>query len=123
MTKPSHLSTSELEHLRQVLGKRRATLIEAMGTHAADRRGVAIAEVEDGDFAERQIEQAEALRIGAFDAALLADIDHALAKLEAGTFGTSEESGLPIPFDRLSAIPWARRTFDEEERASPARPA
>ena len=38
----------------------------------------------------------------------LAEIDHALAKIAAGTYGVSERSGEPIGFERLSVEPWAR---------------
>jgi DnaK suppressor protein len=120
MPNSSHLSKPELDQLRQALVKERATLLAAIRDHADDRRGlVADAEIEDGDVAERQIEQAAALRLGRFDRALLADVDRALAKLEAGTYGTSEATGEPIPFERLAAIPWARKTFDEEEVRAP----
>jgi len=35
-------------------------------------------------------------------------IDDALAKMEAGTYGRSERSGLPIDHRRLLVVPWAR---------------
>jgi RNA polymerase-binding transcription factor DksA len=35
------------------------------------------------------------------------EIDAALARLEAGTYGICRVSGLPIPKERLRAIPWA----------------
>jgi RNA polymerase-binding transcription factor len=47
---------------------------------------------------------------------LLAEIDRALAKIKAGTYGVSELSGLPIPVERLRVVPWARLTAEEEER-------
>jgi DnaK suppressor protein len=45
----------------------------------------------------------------------LADVDRALAKIAAGTYGKSEVTGRPIPVERLRAIPWARLAADEEE--------
>jgi len=44
---------------------------------------------------------------------LLAEIDHALAKFDAGTYGVSEKTGTPISFERLNALPWARQDTDE----------
>ena len=38
----------------------------------------------------------------------LSDIDHALERLDAGTYGFCEECGVAIPFERLEAIPAAR---------------
>jgi DnaK suppressor protein len=41
-------------------------------------------------------------------------IDRALAKIEEGTYGFSDDSGLPIPLARLLAYPQAVRTTAEE---------
>jgi DnaK suppressor protein len=41
-------------------------------------------------------------------------IDRALAKIEEGTYGFSDDSGLPIPLDRLLTTPEAIRTTAEE---------
>lgn len=38
----------------------------------------------------------------------LRDVNHALKKMEEGTYGICEETGLPIPLERLKAIPTAR---------------
>lgn len=39
-------------------------------------------------------------------------IDEALARLDAGTFGTCVRCGRPIPAERLEALPWAPRCID-----------
>jgi DnaK suppressor protein len=44
----------------------------------------------------------------------LAAVERAEARLAAGTYGLSIESGNPIPDERLEAIPTAERTADEE---------
>jgi DnaK suppressor protein len=46
----------------------------------------------------------------------LAAVDRAEARLAAGTYGLSIESGRPIPDERLEAIPTAERTAEEEAR-------
>jgi DnaK suppressor protein len=46
----------------------------------------------------------------------LAALERAEARLEAGTYGLSIESGKPIPDGRLEALPTAERTVEEEER-------
>ncbi|MDQ3875528.1 MAG: conjugal transfer protein TraR [Actinomycetota bacterium] len=43
-------------------------------------------------------------------------VERAEERLEAGTYGISVESGLPIPDDRLEAFPTAERTVEEERR-------
>jgi len=44
----------------------------------------------------------------------LAAVERAEARLEAGTYGLSVESGEPIPDERLEIIPTAERTAEEE---------
>jgi DnaK suppressor protein len=44
----------------------------------------------------------------------LAAVERAEARLGAGTYGLSVESGKPIPDERLEAIPTAERTAEEE---------
>jgi DnaK suppressor protein len=43
-------------------------------------------------------------------------VERAEARLAAGTYGLSIESGKPIPDERLEAIPTAERTAEEEAR-------
>jgi DnaK suppressor protein len=44
----------------------------------------------------------------------LAAVERAEARLTAGTYGRSTESGEPIPDERLEALPTAERTAEEE---------
>ena len=44
----------------------------------------------------------------------LAAVERAEARLAAGTYGLSIESGKPIPDERLEALPTAERTAEEE---------
>lgn len=44
----------------------------------------------------------------------LAAVERAEARLAAGTYGLSIESGTPIPDERLEAVPTAERTAEEE---------
>jgi DnaK suppressor protein len=45
----------------------------------------------------------------------LAAVERAEARLAAGTYGLSIESGKPIPDERLEALPTAERTVEEED--------
>jgi DnaK suppressor protein len=53
---------------------------------------------------ERELSEAGAVR--AREA--IEDIERALQRLDAGTYGSCESCGRPIPFERLEAIPAAR---------------
>jgi DnaK suppressor protein len=46
----------------------------------------------------------------------LAAVERAEARLAAGTYGLSVESGDPIPDERLEALPAAERTTEEQAR-------
>jgi DnaK suppressor protein len=46
----------------------------------------------------------------------LAAVERAEARVDAGTYGLSIESGTPIPDERLEAVPTAERTVEEEAR-------
>jgi RNA polymerase-binding transcription factor DksA len=44
----------------------------------------------------------------------LEEIEEALKRIRAGTYGVSEVSGKPIPVDRLRAIPTAKTLVNEQ---------
>ena len=46
----------------------------------------------------------------------LAAVERAEARVDAGTYGLSVESGEPIPDERLEAYPLAERTIEEQRR-------
>jgi DnaK suppressor protein len=48
----------------------------------------------------------------------LAALERAEARLAAGTYGLSVESGEPIPDERLEILPTAERTTEEEAAAN-----
>ena len=47
----------------------------------------------------------------------LADVEHALRRLDEGTYGTCEACGKPIDDDRLEAMPAARFCLDDQATA------
>ena len=107
----------DLDLLRRALESKRAELKRvhddnlAVGTHSEQGQFP-----DPMDAATRAEEEAERLGLAQHERDLLAEIDRALAKIEAGTYGVSELGGRPIPIERLRAVPWARLTAEEEER-------
>jgi DnaK suppressor protein len=100
------LLASERERIEQAIARLGEEGPEAMGEQA-----------EPGDLGSENLYQHE------FDAGLaedlaeqLAALERAEARLAAGTYGLSVESGEPIPDARLEAIPWAERTAEEQAR-------
>lgn len=47
----------------------------------------------------------------------LTDIEHALERLEEGTYGTCEACGKPIGDERLEAVPAARFCLEDQDKA------
>src|SRR5207247_6211736 len=60
------------------------------------------------DSGQVTAERGEATALAGTLREALAEVDHALTKLEAGTFGTCERCGEPISPARLEAMPAAR---------------
>lgn len=114
------LTDVQLAELRKLLESKRRELVAST---ARARSAMEVDEplVERMDAAERAKEEADLVEVDAVERALLEEVVHALAKIDDGSYGVSEESGEPIPFARLRAVPWARYLVDEEERIESAR--
>ena len=110
----SGLSGADVSRLRDRLLELRQKLLERL---AEDQSTIRAAEpqTEPLDAAEQTREQDDSVAFAGRDQALLAEIERALAKIQTGSYGLSEASGEPIGVRRLSAVPWARYTIEEEE--------
>jgi RNA polymerase-binding transcription factor DksA len=69
---------------------------------------------EGGEGDTMVVERERDLALSAQARQTIADIDDALARIEAGTYGYSAVSGRPIPRERLEAIPWATELVEEK---------
>ncbi|HTO98296.1 MAG TPA: TraR/DksA family transcriptional regulator [Myxococcales bacterium] len=106
------LNKSQLETLRKRLEDERKRVLRVLqGTRPEETPADALSEVEE--TAQRATEWTQQRGVAERERALLAEVDRALAKFAAGTYGISEKTGAPIPYDRLSAVPWARQGTDE----------
>jgi DnaK suppressor protein len=112
----SHLSSADLKALRAALEAKRAELQRDVSTDISEgTHSEEFAEVRDAaERAERTEEEEELLDLADQESTLLSQINRALGKMDKGTYGLSEESGLPIPLERLRAVPWARFIAEEE---------
>lgn len=105
----SALSKSQLDELRRRLEEERTRLLTVVGEPAPP-------EAHGPEFEEQAQRASEAdLQRGivARERALLGEVERALAKLADGSYGLSEKTGDPIPYERLEAVPWARHGVDE----------
>lgn len=69
---------------------------------------------ESGEGDTMVVERERDLALSAQARQMVADIDEALGRMEAGTYGYSTVSGKPIPRERLEAIPWATELVEEK---------
>lgn len=67
------------------------------------------------DVGSDEYDRALALNLSTREFELLTHIDHALSKIEDGTYGICEISGEAIPRGRLEAIPYATTTVKAQE--------
>jgi RNA polymerase-binding transcription factor DksA len=69
---------------------------------------------ESGEGDTMVVERERDLALSAQARQTVSDIDAALERLVAGTYGYSLVSGKPIPRERLEAIPWATELVEEK---------
>ncbi len=103
----------ELEAARKRLEARRqelAGLIQDGNAGIAEIR--AEQEIEFGDEAQSEEEQERIARVGEVEAAELARVEAALARIAAGTYGACATCGEPIGARRLAATPYAVQCAD-----------
>ncbi len=106
----------QVEYFRQKLLRWRGDLIkEADGTLASLSEG-GIREADITDRASVETDRALELRTRDRARKLIAKIDQALARIEAGTYGYCEETGEPIGLKRLEARPIATLSIEAQER-------
>ena len=117
-TKASRPDAAFIEKQRQVLTKLRAELSSAVRDEKAEEDAVkeespGPREYEDDAQKLATLEVDGALRVR--DLERLGRVDRALKKIEEGTYGLSDMSGLPIPRERLEVVPESVSTLAEEE--------
>jgi DnaK suppressor protein len=102
------------DHARELLAGERRRIERALTQLGHEDTGEPADEEDPGN-------QASDLYQDEFDEGLaddlreeLAAVERAEARLAAGTYGLSIESGKPIPDERLEALPAAERTVEEE---------
>jgi DnaK suppressor protein len=122
----SPFGAKELAHYRELLLKKRAELVgdvatmesEALMSQSGSLSNLPQHMAEQGSDAYGQ---SLSLDLAAADRKLIKEIDDALQRITAGTFGVCELTGKPIRKERLEELPWARYSIEaarELERRS-----
>lgn len=103
----------ERERLQQL----RRSLAETSATEAADAVGVGGNTQHPADLASELFDRSKDLSILDGITANLGEVEHAIQRIEGGTYGFCEACGRPIGEVRLDALPAARFCRDDQARA------
>jgi DnaK suppressor protein len=104
------------DEARELLAQERQRIEQAIASLEQSEHEADTQESEPGELGSQELLQTE------LDSGLagdlteqLAAVERAEARLAAGTYGLSVDSGEPIPDNRLRALPTAERTVEEQE--------
>jgi DnaK suppressor protein len=126
MTGKSPFTKEKLDHFRAILVRKRAELLgdvshleeEALRGESGALSNMPQHMAEQGS---ETYEQSLHLDLAAAGSKLIKEIDDAIRRIDAGTFGICELTGKPIRAERLEELPWARYSIEaarELERRS-----
>lgn len=101
-----------LEERERLLRHSEALKAEADALAADREAGDTQFDDESGEGDTLAVERERDLVLSAQAQQTIAEIDHALGKIEDGSYGICEISGQSIPKERLKAIPWARERVE-----------
>jgi RNA polymerase-binding transcription factor DksA len=101
-----------LEERRRLLHDEKQLTAEADELAQMREPGDVQFDEESGEGDTLAVERERDLALAAQFRNQVEEIDHALTKIKAGTYGVCEVSGQPIPKERLKAIPWARERVE-----------
>ncbi len=109
----SPFDKKELSEFREILLVKRRQIegdVNAMEHEALSGSGGSLSHLPQhmADQGTDTFDQSLALDLAASQRGLLKEIDDALGRIEAGTYGICEEMGKPISVERLRHTPWAR---------------
>ena len=116
------LSSKELEHFRDLLlAKRREILgdmssMEREALRSSGGTNLSTLPIHMADMGTDNYEQEFTLGLVETERKLLREINHALAKIQDGTYGLCEGTNQPISKARLEVQPWARHGIEYAKR-------
>jgi len=122
------VSTVDTTEYRKRLEEEQARLLHAVGFLEKENPGSIsdeLGELAEGGTDNHLGDTATALYDRELDEGLeegaretLVEIEAALQRIDAGTYGICDGCGKPIGAERLAAIPWARLCIDDQRRAA-----
>jgi RNA polymerase-binding transcription factor DksA len=98
----------------EAMGSRLRTQIADAEQELHSPEAISNAEDSQGDDGSLLFAHEQALDLIARTRIELTQVERALARIAAGTYGISEVSGLPIPIERLEVLPFATTLVGEK---------
>ena len=124
-TLKTHLGKRDLDHYRQVLMRKRAELVGDVshieGQALKDASGGALSHLPQhmAEQGSDTFDQALSLDIAQVDRNLIREIDDAIGRIDAGSYGVCQITHKAISKERLEELPWTRYSIEgarERER-------
>ncbi len=115
----NHLSSAQLQELKTLLEKNLSKMLgyaenlEETDPTSDENRVNDNAEAGDEALEDYGILENQVLESAADES--IADLQAALVRIQEGTYGLDEETGEPIPFERLRLFPTARHNVKQDE--------
>ena len=120
------MSSIDTKHFRELLLEKRRSVVDALDYLHKENRGSLEDETGElvsgsadqhlADTATETVDREIDYTLEEHDERMLAAIDAALGRLDAGTFGTCVNCGAQIAPARLEAMPWATLCIDCKRR-------
>lgn len=105
-----------LEEMRQeMLGEYKKLSQNARDESGGHASGNSNSSQHLADAASEAYDKSLSLDLASNEMEIVSEIEHALRKIEDGSYGICEGSGKPIPKTRLDAIPYVRYTREYQE--------
>lgn len=114
MSKRKGLTAQQRQRMKSDLLERQRWLLNAARGHF-DAPGEDDGHGDEGDLANSAVRTDLAMDVKARESRELQMIEHALQKIEEGTYGVCGECGGGIPLPRLEALPFAEYCIDCQE--------
>lgn len=120
-TPKTRLSSADLQHFRELLLEKRKEILgnvseiegEALRKSRLDASGdLSSMPIHMADLGTDNFDQEFSLELMDGERRLIVEIDDALNRITAGTYGICEGTGKPITKARLEAQPWARYSVE-----------
>jgi DnaK suppressor protein len=113
------MERADLDRLRAALESQRTLLRREIEELGADPSADEVVFVSDAGFSDRSHSTEERSRLIALVGSHrqnLRDVELALERMDAGTYGSCVRCGEPISAERLEALPWAALCIDCKQK-------